>query len=165
MTITIQSIIVVALIAWTLVLSQWFYRLHLHMYTSYKLKKLKYTLEEFTYSLEEIIYFVTLPSMDPNLTGAKPEEIIVKPDFDSVLFPQLTGVSVLIGQPGGERRVIAYLTVEQMGTPLLDSLLMQGLINRRSYHTMSAYRMLQPSTFHEIRLEVHRQLQSRPRMT
>jgi hypothetical protein len=165
MTFTIQAILFISIVAFTLVLSQWFYQLHLRIYSSAKLQKLKYSLEEFTYSLEEMIYFVTLPSMDPNLTHSKVEQIIVKPDFDSLFFPRLIGVSVLIDQQAGGRRVIAYLPLERMGTPLLDTLMMSGEINRKIYEMMSAYRMLHPSTLHEIKLEVHRRLQSRPRMT
>ncbi len=163
MNLSIQLVCYMIGIVVIMLLSQRFYRWHLHLYSMRKLKQLNFDLEEITYSLEEIIYFVTLPSIDKLITDANPEQLIVRPDFNSIFFPQLVGVSVMIEHTGEGNRVIAYLPLERLGTPMLDTLLLIKKIDLTDYERMSAYRLLHHSTIREIQLEVHRQLQTKPR--
>ena len=153
-----QVILSVMIIFIIILSSPLFYRFYMFWYVSAKLRKLKFELGEITYSLEKMIYFVTLPSIDSEITNAQPEQVIVHADFDSLLFPRFEGLRIMLRDSNKKERVIAYLSAEQFGVPMLNNFVVQKLITEKSLQRISAYRMMHPTTIHEIQMEVHRNL-------
>jgi hypothetical protein len=157
----ILSVIIIILIVLS---SQLFYRLYMYWYVSWKLRQLKFDLGEITYSLEKMIYFVTLPSIDSEITSAEPDQIIVRADFDSMLFPRFEGLRIMLRDSHKKERVIAYLSAEHFGVPMLNNLFINQTLSAAAQNRISAFRMMHPTTIREIQMEVHRNLIQKPQV-
>lgn len=107
---------------------------------------------------EQIIYFVSMPSQVPEIRHADKGNLVIKPDYRSLLFPQLAGLKIFI-RTGGEPILLAYLAMKDFRLVTLDQLLEQKAIGEAEYRKLAACKLIHPSTLEEISDEVSQQIQ------
>lgn len=107
---------------------------------------------------EQIIYFVSMPSQVPEIRHADKENLVIKPDYRSLLFPQLAGLKIFI-RTGGEPILLAYLAMKDFRLAALDQLQEQKVIGEAEYRKLAACKLIHPATLEEISDEVSQQIQ------
>lgn len=110
------------------------------------------------YSFEQIVYFVSLPSNLPTIKYAKLENIVIKHSYQSLFFPNLTGIKIVI-HTEMENLTLAYLPIKDFRLPALDQLLERGKIDEVDYLKISTCKLIHPKTLKEISDEVYKQMQ------
>lgn len=151
-------IVMLIFVASSLLLGRRFYTIQLKNETERLARDLKLPIQQLSYSLEQISYFVSLPSSIPTIKNAKPEDVIIKLDYKSTLFPRLSGIKIMIFEDSIPI-VLAYLSVQNFRIPELDHWLRQGKINESDYLKISAMKIMDPDTLKEIAAEVYKQIQ------
>lgn len=154
------SIIIVVLIFLLIIFtsSRFFYSLELRSVTRRLTNSLGFDIQHLDYSFEQIVYFVSLPSNIPTIKNAKQEDLVIKLDYRSPLFPRLSGVKIHI-KTDTENMVLAYLPIKDFRFPALDQILLQGKIDETDYLKISTYKLIHEITLREISCEVYKQMQ------
>ncbi|SDJ36249.1 hypothetical protein [Salimicrobium halophilum] len=122
-----------------------------------KMSQFHMNLEEIECSFEQIVYFVTLPSHLPLMQTTTKDDIHLQYDMEKGLFPKLIGLKVYIDS-GEERRMIAYLPMEQFRIPKLDRLYVKRELTGEMYQKTAAAKVMLVCTQEEIKEEVYHQL-------
>lgn len=141
--------------------SRYGHGLYLRLYVLSRLKRLGYTADDLTFSFDKMAYAVTLPTNQPELLQAEIGQFRVVREYDSWVYPRLKGVRVMLREPSGVERLIAYLAVDRLWIPLLEKLLVEGKIDRTTYQKISAFKLMLPSTQAETKKEAFLQIRKR----
>ncbi|RCX17782.1 hypothetical protein DFP94_108143 [Fontibacillus phaseoli] len=110
------------------------------------------------YSFEQIVYFISLPTNIPSIRNASRDNLVIKLDYKSLIFPRLSGLKMYI-KSEKEKILLAYLPIKDFRLPALDQILKQGKINESDYRNMSTCKLIHPATLKEINEEVYQQIQ------
>ncbi|MCT8139447.1 hypothetical protein H1D32_18095 [Anaerobacillus sp. CMMVII] len=121
-------------------------------------KKFGFSIEKMSFSFEHMVYLVKLPSNSPLFKNVNIEQIEINYDHTSYMFPNLKGISVnLIVDK--DKVTLAYLTIDNYRSPLLDKLLKEGRIDSETYRKISTCKIIQSKTQETIIKEVFRKIQ------
>jgi hypothetical protein len=137
------------------------YKLILKHSSSKKLLRLGYKLEDVKFSFDRMVYTVSLPTNQPDIMRANKEQFLASEEFGSMIYPQLSGIRVLLNAGHGNAQLIAYLPIEQFRLPLLDQLLLDGKIKAEVYRQICACILILPSTKQEMIGEVYKQIHNK----
>ncbi|MFN7249310.1 MAG: hypothetical protein ACK4M9_00720 [Anaerobacillus sp.] len=121
-------------------------------------KKYGYSIEKMSFSYEQMVYLVKLPSNSPALKGTKKEQIYIDYDYSSFIFPSLKGISVNL-KTGNEKITLAYLTIDNYRSPILDKLFKEGIIDEEMYRKISTSKIKHPKINEMMIDEVFKKLQ------
>ncbi|WP_438348553.1 hypothetical protein ACP8HI_23615 [Paenibacillus sp. FA6] len=138
--------------------SRFFYFTELKSMTQKITRLHGFDIEELDYSFEQIVYFVSLPSNLPAIKHAQLENIVIKRSFESLFFPRLLGIKIVI-HTDTENLTLAYLPIKDFRLPALDQLLEQGKIDEVDYLKISTCKLIHSQTLKEISDEVYKQMQ------
>ncbi|RXI99851.1 hypothetical protein DS745_13295 [Anaerobacillus alkaliphilus] len=138
--------------------NQYFYHLAMRVTASRFEKKYPYAIEKMSFSFEQMVYLIKLPSNVPHIKNVKKEQIYITYDYSSFLYPDLKGISVNL-TTDGKKITLAYLSIDNYRSPVLDKLLKEGHINLETYKKISTYKIKHPKVNELIIHEVYRKLQ------
>ncbi len=140
------------------VTNRYFYHLAMRVTANRFEKKYPYVIEKMSFSFEQMVYLVKLPTNIPLIKNAKKEEISIAFDYSSFLYPDLKGISVNL-TTNGQKVTLAYLSIDNYRSPVLDKLLKDDNINLDTYRKISIYKLKHPKVSESIINEVYRKLQ------
>lgn len=149
---------IIIMVMFILFTARFFYLYNIRMTTKRILSRINIHPSELNFALEKLVFFESLTSHHPIINQVKKENIIIKHDYDSLLFQQINGLKVLIK---GEKETIllAYLTVDDFRLPLLDLLQYEGILNDTQHRIISINQLTLLETVYEIKTEIYARLQ------
>ena len=139
----------------SLIFSRTFYYFGLKKQARDILSKLNIKEIDLHYSLDHMIYFIQTESANPIVKNAGRNNLYVKQEFQSVLYPSVTGLQIYIRLSGNTDILVGYLAVDQLGFPQLSELALKGQMSETELRTISAYKALNPQTQKEMLDEVY----------
>jgi hypothetical protein len=149
--------ILIAIITF-LLSSRLIYKLTVKLYAKRILTPLELSIEHLQYSYEELTYYVNIPTNNPDILQAKKEDLILRREFSSTLFPRIKGIHIYLRTGPHQQMMIAYLPVDRYCIPLLRIFLLRNQISKEAYNRIVACKLLQKQTAQEILEEVYQQL-------
>lgn len=158
MTLYISLLYIIVFLSITILGSKYFYFMYLKYFTNKTLEKLNYNLKDLKYSYEEIIYFVPLPSNNPIISNSSRNDLYVKKELISPIYPSIKGIKVILKNKKDKDILIAYLAKDNFRLPTLDKLLFYKKIDINTYSKIVSYKLIHPVTIKEILDEIYIQL-------
>ncbi|MFC5530959.1 hypothetical protein [Cohnella yongneupensis] len=137
------------------------YSLHLRWYVNSLLRRLGHSKEELTFSFDKMVYAIPLPTNQPELLEAGIEQYRIVEEYDSWVYPQLIGIRVMLRTTKGTDRLVAYISADTLWIPLLEKLLVEGKIDRKTYGKISTYKLMLPSTQSDTLTEAFGQMRKK----
>lgn len=150
----------IAIIMVTIVIltSNYFYLIETKSVAKKTLKRLNISSSQLNFTLEKLVFFESITSHHSVISHAKKENIIIKYDYDSLLFQELKGIRILI-RGEHETILLAYLTVDDFRLPLLYLLQYENKISESLHRTVAINQLSLPETIAEIKTEIYVRLQ------
>jgi hypothetical protein len=106
--------------------------------------------DDLHYSLEHLIYFIHVPSHDPQITGATRQDLYIRKDYLSYLFPKIAGLQIYLRTKDGYDQLIAYLEIDKIGLPQLSELMIRGVLTREQLTLIATAKAIRAKTMKEI---------------
>jgi hypothetical protein len=139
----------------SLALSRFYYYLGLKKKTATILDRLQLNWSELHYSLDHLVYFIPLPCHHPQLKTIGRNDLYVKKEFASFLFPSVSSLRIFAKTKDGEQ-LIAFLAVDKLGFPQLTEFLWNGSLSAEEASLINVYKAIHNDTIREILDEVYR---------
>lgn len=158
---TVESVVLLGVFVIGLLFSKAIYRWSNGLVVRVKLKKLGYEQKDLNFSYDRVVYTISLPTNRPDIMGADKGDFRFVEEYDSWIYPQLSGVRIELNQEQENPKLIAYLPIEQFRLPLLDQLLVDRVISGETYRRICIYKLILPSTRNEMIDEVYKQIHNK----
>jgi hypothetical protein len=116
--------------------------------------------DDLHYSLEHLIYFVHVPSHDPQIAGATRQDLYIRKDYLSYLFPRIAGLHIYLRTKDGYDQLIAYLEIDKIGLPQLSEYLIRGVLTREQLTLIATAKATHAKTMKEILDHVYSEIRA-----
>ncbi|CAM3477338.1 hypothetical protein [Marinicrinis lubricantis] len=125
------------------------------------LRRIGLSLDELDFVLHGLIYYLPIPSHDPDILASRLEELHVHVQLKSWLYPSVLGVRVSMKMKSGKEITAAYLNRHEYRAALLDRFSQEGRISDREYEWIASAHLIQEQTKEQIRQHVYEEIHNR----
>jgi hypothetical protein len=119
------------------------------------LQRLHLNLSDLYYSLDSLVYFIQIPCHNPQIKTTKLENLYIKKEYTSLIYPTVIGLKVYLTQTSGEDQLVAYFPIKKMGFPQLTEFILNDELKPEEAEIINTYKAIHPQTMNEIIAEVH----------